>query len=98
MNDSSTLLESRKKGVVVGLFYKPAMGTTGNVTGRMGTTIGDFMAGFVVTLGPRVAGSCTSNGRGCVVVLVFRKTQLSCCVLLLLSLPVVVGARCVLAL
>ncbi len=98
MNTSSTILESRKNGVIVGLFYKPAIGTTEKVTIRIGRTIGNFIAGFVITLGPRVAGSCTGKGCNCVVDLVFRNTELSFCVLLLFSLPVLIGTRCVLSL
>lgn len=84
--------------MLVGLFFKPTMGTTHNMTCRMGTKVCGFMSGFRVTVGPRVAGQCTVKSAGSVVMLMRGDSHCSFFLLLCLALPMLVGAPCVLRL
>lgn len=85
-------------GVVLGSFFNPMIGTTEKLTSRIGNTIAEFITGFRATMGPRLVGDCTSSRLSRVGELLCEDAHFSCCLLLTLSLPVVLGVSFVLRL
>lgn len=98
MNSSSVLTEARKVSLIVGCFCNSIVGTSEKVSIGVSAVTAKFIDGFLLTVEPRVLRGLTRGGCSRLCSLVFCNAEFSCCLMLVVSVPVVLRTPLILGL